>query len=1586
MTTDPSARSESKPPEPSATILLVDDRPANLLALEAVLADLGHTLVKAGSGEEALRLLLEEDFVVVLLDVQMPGLDGFETAKLIRSRERSRHTPIVFLTAHDDNRLSAEQAYALGAVDYLVKPLVPVILRAKVAGFVSLFEQSEQIKRQAERLRQAEGREFERRLADQGLRVHEQREWLRVALASIGDAVIATDRQARVTFLNPVAESLTGWTRREAEGEPLERVFPIYREGTREPVEHPVARVLREGVVVGLANHTVLVARDGTERPIDDSAAPIRDDRGEITGVILVFRDVAERRKAERAVRESEARKAAILTTALDCIITIDHQGNVLDFNPAAERTFGYRRADVLGREMAEFIIPPAYRDRHREGMARYLATGEGPALNRRVELTAVRADGTEFPVELAITRIPAEGPAVFTGYLRDISDRRRAERRHDARLAFTQVLSQGGPVEEVTSRVLQAVCEGLGWDAGIFWRADPSAGVLRCGQLWHGPSPRFEAYAAACPHETFGPGVGLPGRVWGTGQPAWIADVLADPNFPRAALAAAAGLCTGFGVPVRLGPEVLGVFEFFSDTLAEPDADLLEMMDTIGAHFGQFLERREAEERLRRSQRELADFVENATVGLHWVGPDGTILWANQAELDLLGYTREEYIGHHIAEFHADPPAIEDILCRLTNKEVLDNYEARLRCKDGSIRHVVINSNVLWDGERFVHTRCFTRDITERKHAEQALRESEERLRTLSNNLPHGAIYQVLADPQGGRRFTFMSAGVGRLFGVPAAEAMADATALYGLIHEEDRPRVAAAEEAALRDLAPYDCEFRSRTRTGDVRWFHCRSAPRRLPAGEVAWEGIIMDVTDRRRSETALEERAGLAAFGAEVGVALVGTATLRGMLARCAEVIVRRLDAAFARVWTLDEAAGVLELQASAGLYTHIDGPHSRVPVGRYKIGLIAQERKPHLTNAVQDDPRVHDREWARREGMVAFAGYPLLVGDRLVGVMAMFARRALSEATLEAMAAVANGIALGVERQRAEGRLREEHRIAETLNRIGGILAAELDLKKLVQSVTDEATRITDAAFGAFFYNVADERGESYTLYTISGVPREAFERFPMPRNTAIFSPTFRGEGAVRLDDVTQDPRYGQNAPYFGMPEGHLPVRSYLAVPVVSRRGDVLGGLFFGHSEAGVFSERDERIVVGIAAQAAVAIDNARLYQESRTAGEQLRRTNAELAAAARHKDEFLAMLAHELRNPLAPIRNGLHVLEAAGVTEPVVTQAAGMMARQVNNLVRLVDDLLDVSRITRGRIELRKAVLDLGTAVRRAVETSRPLIDAGGHELTVLLPPEPVYLEADPTRLEQVVSNLLNNAAKYTEPGGHIRVSASREGGEAVIRVRDDGIGIHADLLPRLFDLFTQAERSLDRSQGGLGIGLALVRSLVEMHGGCVTAASDGLGRGSEFIVRLPALAARAGTPGAENPAPQGRLGVAASRRVLVVDDNADAADSAAILLGLWGLEVRTVYDGPAALEAARDFRPQVVLLDLGLPRMNGFEVARRLRQEMGRAVLLVALSGYGQEADRSRSRQAGFDHHLVKPLEPDALQALLESPGPLGES
>jgi PAS domain S-box-containing protein len=691
-------------------------------------------------------------------------------------------------------------------------------------------------------------------------------------------------------------------------------------------------------------------------------------------------------------------------------------------------------------------------------------------------------------------------------------SERDRAERRRAADHAVTLILAESTGLPEAGPRVLQAVCEHLRWDVGVLWSTDRGAEVLRCAETWHAPDVPAVTFLAACRHATFAVGVGLPGRVWAASRPAWITDVADDANFPQAPAAAGDGLHGAFAFPITIEGKTIGVVEFLSRDVRQPDADLLLLFATIGSQMGQFLDRKRSAGALRETEERYRRIVETANEGIWLVDTAARTTFINRHMAAMLGYRPEEMAGRTAFEF----------------------------------------------------------------------------------------------------------------------------------VFEEDR---AAAVEWIGQNIqgVPEQFDFRFRRKDGAAVLVLGCTSPVLDAAGQVVGAlGMFTDVTERRR---AAEERA-----------------------------------------------------------------------------GLLVREQ----------------------------------------------AARAEAE----------------------------------------------------------------------------------------------------------------------------------------------------------------------------------------------------RLYREAREAD--------------RRKDEFLAMLAHELRNPLSAVTNALHVLGVPGADGDVRESTRALMARQVRHLTRLVDDLLDVSRLMRGKITLRREPLDLAEVVSRAVEAVRPLVGARRQALEVALPPDPLRMEADPMRLEQVLINLLNNAAKYTEEGGRISLTAAPEDGEIVVRVRDTGMGIAPELLPRVFDLFVQADQSLARSQGGLGIGLTMVRSLTEMHGGRVEAHSAGSGRGSEFVVRLPLLdgAAPGGAPARERVAPAESAVVA--RRVLVVDDNDDAAQSLALVLRLAGHHVQVAHDGPEALALAGAHGPEVVLLDIGLPGMDGYEVATRLREMDGLAgALLVAVTGYGQDEDRRRTRAAGIALHLTKPVAIEELRDLV---------
>jgi PAS domain S-box-containing protein len=571
--------------------------------------------------------------------------------------------------------------------------------------------------------------------------------------------------------------------------------------------------------------------------------------------------------------------------------------------------------------------------------------------------------------------------------------------------------------------------------------------------------------------------------------------------------------------------------------------------------------------------------------------------------------------------------------------------------------------------------------------------------------------------------------------------------------------------------------------------------------------------------------------------------------------------------------------------------------------------------------------------------------------------------------------------------------------EATRGIAELILGELDLGRIVQAVTDTATRLTGAQFGAFFYNVSDRKGGSYMLYTLSGVDRETFANFPMPRATPMFGPTFRGEGTVRIGDVHRDPRYGQWAPYHGMPEGHLPVRSYLAVPVLSDQGHVLGGLFFGHERADVFSADHASLVESLAAQAAIGVSRAQLFREVEEARDIARAEAAEkellyqeATRVSRMKDEFLATVSHELRTPLTSILGWSEMLASGRLPDAMVGQAVATIARNARAQSNIIEDLLDVSRIIGGKLSLDVRVISPATAMQAAIEAARPAALARDVSLTLHADPDAGPVSADPDRLQQVFWNLLSNAVKFTGRGGRVDVRIERDGSEVRIGVRDTGRGIAPEFLPHLFERFSQFDASPTREHGGLGLGLAIVRQLVEMQGGAVAASSEGLGTGAEFIVRLPLAPLTRATrdvglvqekPGASR-ATEWAGGVdLRGCRVLLVEDDTDSRELIASVLRHERSDVRAFASAVEALAAIEEFRPTVVVSDIGMPQMDGYAFIRAMRDREHATgaprVPAIALTAFARSEDQARALEAGFERHVAKPVQPGELLAIVAS-------
>jgi signal transduction histidine kinase/ActR/RegA family two-component response regulator len=617
-----------------------------------------------------------------------------------------------------------------------------------------------------------------------------------------------------------------------------------------------------------------------------------------------------------------------------------------------------------------------------------------------------------------------------------------------------------------------------------------------------------------------------------------------------------------------------------------------------------------------------------------------------------------------------------------------------------------------------------------------------------------------------------------------------------------------------------------------------------------------------------------------------------------------------------WVVDRAAGLVrcvEVRPSTAVHEAEFAAvtrQSRFPWGVGLPGRVWERATPAWIPDVTRADNFPRAAVADRAGLHAAFGFPIRLGEEVLGVIEFFSHeiRQPDNDLLRMFATIGGQIGQFIERKRAEEALRE----------------------------SEQRFRL---ALGNGAVTVFEQDSELRYIWVYP--PDPAFPQNTIGRTDAELVPGPDGEQLTRLKEEVLRTGCGVRRTV----RVHLPGAVRVYDLVVEPRHDGSGKV--------------------------IGVGGAALNVTELTQAEEA------LREADRKKDEFLAVLAHELRNPLAPISNAVQILGLASDDGVAVARARQMMERQIPHLVRLVDDLLDVSRITRGKIELRREQVELATVIERAVEASRPLIAAAGHDLVVAVPDERIILDADPTRLAQVIANLLNNAAKYTKARGTIRLTAEHEGAEAVIRVRDNGIGIPAEMLSRVFEMFVQVDSSLDRAHGGLGIGLTLVKQLVELHGGSVVASSEGVGRGSEFVVRLP-VAPRTMTESVScRPEAQPRL---TPRRVLVVDDNRDSAESLAELLRLAGHEVQTASDGAAALEMVGVYSPEVVLLDLGMPGMSGYEVARRLREhEVSRDAVLVALTGWGQAEDRRLTKETGFDYHLTKPADLAELERVFAS-------
>ncbi|HYB99975.1 MAG TPA: PAS domain S-box protein [Candidatus Limnocylindrales bacterium] len=901
-------------------------------------------------------------------------------------------------------------------------------------------------------------------------------------------------------------------------------------------------------------------------------------------------------------------------------------------------------------------------------------------------------------------------------------------------------------------------------------------------------------------------------------------------------------------------------------------------------------VQRRRAENYMRRSEERLRAVVETTPACIKVVAPDGTLVDMNTAGLSMVDAERpEDVIGRCVYDLMTEESRerFRDFNERICRGEK-GSLRFEIRGLKGSRRHMETHAAPL-QGHGGLLQLAVTLDVTERRRAEH---DSKLRARVLES-MAEGV---SVTDESG--IIVYTNPAEDRMFGYEHGEFIGKHVSVQNAYPPEENQRVIGEVIARLSTAGEWSGEFSNRRKDGSEFITHARITA--LEMGERRYFVCVQeDITERKRVERELQD-------------------------ARA------RLDAALAAgaivTWTWDIGSNRLFADANlARLFNLAARDANGAALDRY-IEAIHPDDVARVTAALSRSVT---------EGDDYEADYRIVQQD---GSIRWVAARGRAERDASGRAVRMPGVLVDItDRKMLETELRlRVAQLAEADRRKDELLSSLRESEEKLRLLADTIPQLAWMAHPdghVFWFN--------RQWYEYTGTSPEQMEGWGWQ---SVHDPHVLPEVLEQWNDSI-----ATGKPF----EMVFPLRN----------------------SAGTFRPFLTRVNP-------LRDDSGRIlyWFGTNTDISEIKRMEDALREADRRKDEFLATLAHELRNPLAPIRNSLQIMKMPGLDEQTFRQSRDMMERQVHHLVRLVDDLLDVSRVMRGKIDLRREPVELGAIIARAVETVEASIRQKGLELEIQVQPEPIFVDADPVRMTQVVGNLLGNAAKYTEPGGHVRVIAERVGANAILRVRDDGIGIAPEMLPRIFDLFVQADHAMAWSQGGLGIGLTLVRNLVEMHGGTVEADSAGVGRGTEFVVRLPALdhARIARDSSLGNGAGDADKPVANGHRLLVVDDNKDAATSLAMLLRMQGHAVRVVHDGAAALDVVERFRPALVFLDIGMPGMDGYEVARRIRQQPGTAeTVLAALTGWGQQEDRRLTAEAGFDYHLVKPPEPTEIASLL---------
>jgi PAS domain S-box-containing protein len=1055
-----------------------------------------------------------------------------------------------------------------------------------------------------------------RRRAEQA--EHRQRLWYQAVLTSVGQGVVGTDEEGRVAFVNAAAEELTGWSKSEAMGRPIDEVLTIRTEMVGGPVLGPAERAMRLGKPVSLGpSHSVaLVNRSGNRLPVDGLAAPIRTSEGHDAGVVFVFRDETSSRRASEAVAEL----AAIVASSQDAIIVRGTDDRITSWNPGAELMFGYSATEAVGRPMA--ILAPADRTDEMPRMLMKIANGLPIS---HFETQRVRRDGRRIDVSMSVSTLKdSEGRTIGVSTIaRDVTERRQAERRLAVQYAVSRILSEAASLEEALPRLLETIGGGLQWEVGISWAIDVRSRRLKLDRSWHTKGQVFERFVRACSTKTMARNEGLPGRVWASGEPVWVADIATDKTFNRSAMALDAGLRAGVGFAIQSGDGVLCVLEFFTSEVLTPDEPMLGLLRVIGSQVGQFVEKKRAEADLRVAEARFRCLADSGILGIVVVDIEGgEVVEANDTFLAMLGATREEYRAGRVdpramtlPEYRdADARAIESV----KHRGVCTPYIKEYLRSDGRRVSVLIGAAKLEASSP--HSIAFLIDVTERRHAEETLRHREEQLR-LALDVGGMATW----DWQIGTGEVEWSDNLETVHGVAPGTFDAKSNSFLAAVHPDDVAAVTEGIDGTFSGESDFSHEFRVQAHDGSIRWINSRGRVFREEGRAVRMIGVNLNITDQKRAQE---------------------------------------------------------DLQA---------------------------------------------------------------------------------------------------------------------------------------------------------------------------------------------------------------------------------------------------------------------------AKEVAVAANLA--------------------------KNQFLAVLSHELRTPLTPVLAAVTAMYDDPSTPADFRAVMQMIARNVALEARLIDDLLDVTRISQGKLRLQTEVIDAQELLYQALDICMTEIREKDLQIDVGFEARECHVLADPARLQQVFWNLIKNAVKFTQIGGRLSIRTHNHAGRLVVRVADNGRGIEPALLPKIFNAFEQGEASITRRFGGLGLGLAISRSVIDALGGRISAESEGRDRGATFVIELDTVAPPAEKHEANSVPANDRL--EGPFRILLVEDSDDALKIISRLLRLKGHTVAAANSVAAASEAVLTHDFDVLVSDLGLPDGSGHDVIRIVRERS--SIPAIALSGFGMEEDLRHTRESGFVAHLIKPIDIQQLEGTIQA-------